>query len=339
MELYNAFIVSMSALRVENLSKTFRLKKSGSGFSGVMKSFFAPQWSDVHALQNISFDIQKGERVAFIGPNGAGKSTTIKILSGILNPSVGQVRVNGFIPWQEREQLAYKIGTVFGQRSQLWYHLPAKDTFDLLASAYEIKSQIYKKRLDNLVDIFEIAPLLDKPVRQLSLGQRMRCEIVASFLHAPDTLFLDEPTVGLDVSAKAMIRDLVYNSSKTDGTTVLLTSHDTGDIEKVCDRVIIIDEGKIIIDQSIFKLRSEYIRQKIVTFQTKEEQIAITLKGVTEIENKPHKSVFSVDVKIQSVEAVIQDAMKQSTLRDITVEDPPMEEILKTIYKDNQMVA
>lgn len=329
----------MSTIHVENLSKTFKLKKSGKGLSGAVKSFFSPEWKDVHALQGISFNIEKGERVAFIGPNGAGKSTTIKLLSGILNPSAGQVTVNGFVPWQEREKLSYEIGTVFGQRSQLWYHLPAQDTFDLLACAYEIKPDVYRARLKHLVETFEIGPLLEKPVRQLSLGQRMRCEIVASFLHAPSTLFLDEPTVGLDVSAKAMIRDLVYDSSKQDGTTVLLTSHDTGDIEKVCDRVIIIDEGRIIIDHSIDKLRSDYIRQKIVTFQTKEEEIQISLKGVTEIEKKPHKSSFSIDVSEQSVEALIQHAMDQSSLRDITVEDPPMEEIIKTIYKDHKVSA
>ncbi|MGB1076811.1 MAG: ABC transporter ATP-binding protein [Bdellovibrionales bacterium] len=324
----------MSSIHVENLSKTFKLKKSGNGLKGTIKSFLSPTWDEVHALKGISFDIEKGERVAFIGPNGAGKSTTIKVLSGILHPSSGEVSVNGHVPWVEREDLAYKIGTVFGQRSQLWYHLPAQDTFDLLATAYQIEPEAYKKRLNHLVEAFEIGPLLDKAVRQLSLGQRMRCEIVASFLHTPETLFLDEPTVGLDVSAKAIIRDLVHESSVQDGTTVLLTSHDTGDIEKVCDRVIIIDEGKILIDQSISKLRSDYICEKIVTFQTKEETIDIGLKGVRVIETSPHKCMCSIDIKKQSVEAVIQHAMKQSSLRDITVEDPPMEEILKSIYKE-----
>lgn len=324
----------MNALHVEHLSKTFKLKTPSSGFKGTIQSFFKPEWQDVHALKDISFDIQKGERVAFIGPNGAGKSTTIKILSGILQPTKGHVEVNGHTPSTDREALAYKIGTVFGQRSQLWYHLPAQDTFDLLASAYRIDPTIYKKRLSHLVDTFDIGSLLEKPVRQMSLGQRMRCEIVASFLHAPQILFLDEPTVGLDVSAKTMIRDLIQDSSIQDGTTVLLTSHDTGDIEKVCDRVIIIDEGQIIIDQSISKLRSDYISQKIVTFQTKEPSIDIALQGVTMVEQIAHKVVVKVDTKKQSVEAVIQHAMKQSSLRDITVEDPPMEDILQSIYRD-----
>ncbi len=322
----------MHALAVDNLKKSFQTKKSKNGFKGVVSTFFKPDWQMVEALRGISFDIEQGQRVAFIGPNGAGKSTTIKILSGILQPSSGDVLVGGFKPWAEREKLAYKIGTVFGQRSQLWYHLPAQDSFRLLASAYDIDEETYKRRIQILTDSFEIGDLLDKPVRQMSLGQRMRCEIVASFIHKPSILFLDEPTVGLDVSAKAVIRDLVYESSREDGTTVLLTSHDTGDMERVCDRVILIDEGQIIIDDKVSKLRSNYIRKKVVTLNTKEENITLKMTGVKNIEHSAHSLTVEVDTQKQSVEAVIQRAMTQSTLRDISVEDPPMEDVIKAIY-------
>lgn len=322
----------MHALSVQKLKKSFQIKKSGRGFKSTVSSFFKPEWQTVEALRGISFDIEQGERVAFIGPNGAGKSTTIKILSGILQPGGGKVRVAGLTPWEEREKLAYNIGTVFGQRSQLWYHLPAQDSFRLLASAYDIDDDSYKKRIAMLTDSFDISDLMDKPVRQMSLGQRMRCEIVASFIHQPPILFLDEPTVGLDVSAKAVIRDLVYESSKKDGTTVLLTSHDTGDMERVCDRVILIDEGKIIIDDKVSKLRSNYIRKKVVTFSTKEEGITLEMNGVKKTESAPHILTVEVDTKKQSVESVIQKAMTQSSLRDISVEDPPMEDVIKSIY-------
>lgn len=330
----------MHAITVENLQKSFKTKKSKSGFSGAVSSFFKPEWEMADALRGISFDIEQGQRVAFIGPNGAGKSTTIKILSGILQPTSGNVTVAGYKPWAEREKLAYKIGTVFGQRSQLWYHLPARDSFHLLASAYDVDSDTYKKRIKSLTESFEIEELLDKPVRQMSLGQRMRCEIVASFIHKPSILFLDEPTVGLDVSAKSIIRDLVYESSREDGTTVLLTSHDTGDMERVCDRVILIDEGQIIIDDKVSKLRSNYIRKKIVTLNTKEENITLKMAGVKTIESSSHSLTVEVDTQKQSVETVIQKAMTQSSLRDISVEDPPMEDVIKAIYtKTKQKVA
>lgn len=183
-------------------------------------------------MRGLSFTISRGERVAFIGPNGAGKSTTIKMLSGILYPTAGDISILGHTPWKDRRTMAYKIGTVFGQRSQLWYHLPAGDTFDLLASAYAIDRDDYKKRRAYLADVFHLEPLLNRPVRQLSLGERMRCEIAASLLHKPEILFLDEPTVGLDITARTAIRDLIRDASEQDGTTILLTSHDTGDMEK-----------------------------------------------------------------------------------------------------------
>ncbi|MDY0028500.1 MAG: ATP-binding cassette domain-containing protein [Pseudobdellovibrionaceae bacterium] len=319
--------MSQSVL-VENLQKSFKVRKK----SGFLKGFLAPEYTTVQAVDGVSFSLKEGERVAFVGPNGAGKSTTIKMLSGILHPDSGYVEIGGFVPWTERKAMAYKIGTVFGQRSQLWYHLPAQDTFELLSYAYDMSRSDFEGRIKSLVDAFDARHIVAKPVRQLSLGERMRCEIIASLLHRPKILFLDEPTVGLDVVSKGVIRDLIKKASDEDGTTVLLTSHDTGDMERVCDRVIVIDHGRLVADKPIRDLRSGYIREKIITLAMKEEIISLTMKGVRLIEATPHQLRVSVDTSQISVEAVLQHAMKLSSLQDITVEDPPMEDIIKEIY-------
>ncbi|MCA8938315.1 MAG: ATP-binding cassette domain-containing protein, partial [Planctomycetes bacterium] len=212
-------------IETNSLRRSFRVRQAGGG----LRRYLKPRYNELVALHGLDLRIQKGERVAFVGPNGAGKSTTIKILCGVLYPSSGQASVCGLTPWASRRALAYKIGVVFGQRSQLWYHLPAQASFDLLAKVYELDRGVYRKRVAELSERFQIGEFATRPVRQLSLGQRMRCEIVASLLHQPEVIFLDEPTIGLDVTAKAIIRDLVRELSEELGTTVLLTSHDTGD--------------------------------------------------------------------------------------------------------------
>lgn len=323
----------MTAISVENLEKTFQLRLPQKGLRGTIKNLISPEYQAVNAVQNVSFALEKGERVAFIGPNGAGKSTTIKMLTGILHPSSGTAQVLGMTPWKDRKKLAYDIGAVFGQRSQLWYHLPAGDTFDLLARVYDMEDAFYKKRRGFLVDSFDVGGLLAKPVRQLSLGERMRCEIVASLLHQPKVLFLDEPTIGLDVTAKAAVRDLVKGSSEMEGTTILLTSHDTGDMEQVCDRVIVIDHGTLLLDEPIAKLKKTYIKKRILTLMTKEEKISIKMPGVKVIENEAHKAVFSVDVSKTPIENVLKQGMKDYHFRDIMIQDPPMEDVIKEIYK------
>jgi ABC-2 type transport system ATP-binding protein len=254
------------------------------------------------------------------------------MLSGILHPSSGRVRVAGHVPWQERQRLAYRIGTVFGQRSQLWQHLPAADTFDLLAAIYDQDAGTYRKRRAVLVDAFDIGEHLHRPVRQLSLGQRMRCEIVASLLHAPEIVFLDEPTIGLDVSARATIRDLVREQAVRHGRTVLLTSHDTGDMERVCARVVVIHGGRILLDQSIDALRSGYIRRKLVTLRTAEADVDFAMPGVEVVRREPHRLELEVDVDMTPIESVIQAALRRGQLHDITVQDPPMDEVVRAIY-------
>ena len=320
------------SIEVENLSKVFKVRARAAGLGAAVRQLFRASTHDVVAVDGVSFTIEKGERVAFVGPNGAGKSTTLKMLTGILHPTGGDARVLGHVPWRDRTRLAYRIGTVFGQRTQLWYHLPAADTFALLARIYDQDRAVHERRLSALVEAFGVGPLLDKPVRQLSLGERMRCELVASLLHGPEVLFLDEPTIGLDVTAKAVIRDLIRDTSRRDGSTVLLTSHDTGDMERVCDRVLVIHRGRLLLDEPIAALRKNYIRRKVVTLLTAEEDVRIDLPGVTLMEKAPHRTVLEVDVDCTPVEQVVQAAMRASRLRDLTVEDPPMEEIVQAIY-------
>ncbi len=320
------------AIEVKNLSKVFRVRDRAPGFWGGVRNVFAPRTKDVHAVDDLTFSIAEGERVAFVGMNGAGKSTTIKILSGILHPTSGEARVLGLVPWEDRKALGYRIGTVFGQRSQLWYHLPAADTFDLLARVYDVDETTYRERRRRLVDAFKIGDLLLQPVRQLSLGQRMRCEIAASLLHAPGLLFLDEPTIGLDVAAKGVVRDLVRERSREDGSTVLLASHDPGDMEHVCDRVLVIHRGRLLLDQPVTALRRSYLKRKVVTLVTSEPAVALDLPGVVVRESAPHRTVLEVDTSATPVEAVVAKALAATHLEDLSVEDPPMEEIVKAIY-------
>jgi viologen exporter family transport system ATP-binding protein len=248
------------AVELDRLSKSFRVRRARRpGIGGRVRDLLRPQTESVAAVDGLSFSIAPGERVAFIGPNGAGKSTTLKVLAGILRPDAGEVRVLGFVPSDERRRLAFHIGTVFGQRSQLWYQLPPRDTFELLGRVYEIDRRQHRRRIEMLTALFELDALVETPVRHLSLGERMRCEIAASLLHSPRLLFLDEPTIGLDVSAKAVIRDLLRTESERERVTLLLTSHDTGDIERVCTRVIVINHGRLLWDGPVAALRSAVI--------------------------------------------------------------------------------
>lgn len=254
------------------------------------------------------------------------------MLTGILHPTSGDVEVLGLVPWKSRHALGYKIGTVFGQRTQLWYHLPPSDTFALLSKIYEISPSTFKRRLEELVELFEIGPFLNKPVRQLSLGERMRCEIVSSLLHNPQILFLDEPTIGLDINAKLMIRGLLNRLSKDHGTTLFLTSHDTADIEQVCDRVIVLDRGTIIKDSSLRDLKKTYMKKKVLKLITEEESLRLDLEGIEVLENERHHFCCEIDVGIIPIDRVIQEALKLTSLKDVTIEDPSMEEVIRLLY-------
>lgn len=313
---------------VENLEKQFAARKRVAG-----KFLFGrTETVNVPAVQDISFSIASGERVAFIGPNGAGKSTTLKMLSGILYPTGGHATVGGLVPWKNRQLLAYKIGLVFGQRSQLWYHLPVVQSFDLLGKIYGLDDAAYRAQLQHLTDIFHLEPLLQQPVKSLSLGQRMRCEIAASLLHKPEILFLDEPTIGLDVTTKAELRDHLRRISVETGTTILLTSHDTADIEEICDRVIVINHGRKLIDMPLAEMQRTYLREKQLRFVTAEEHPYVDLPAGATITVQPHTLLVSVDPDQVVVAEVIQRVMQNVQLLDMSVSDRALEDIIRHIY-------
>lgn len=316
------------AITVANLCKRYSYAKRGRGLAGA----FSSQQVTIEAVAGVSFDIAPGERVAIIGPNGAGKSTTLKMLSGILEPTAGDAQVLGLVPWRERKALAYRIGVVFGQRSQLWGELPARDSFALLAKIYDQDAEVARRRLGELSERFALAELMDQPVNRMSLGQRMRCEITASLLHGPQLLFLDEPTIGLDVTAKAAIRDFVREHARDHGLTVALTSHDTRDIELVCERVIVIGEGRIVVDQPTDQLRRRFLGRKVVTLQSASAEVCLDLPGVSRRSAAAHNTVLEVDTRVTRVEQVIAAALAQGGIEDVTIEDPPMEEVIHDIY-------
>lgn len=322
-----------TVIKIDHLSKKFKVEERMPGFMGAVRGFFHPKMHEISAVEDLSFEIKKGERVAFIGPNGAGKSTTIKMLTGTLFPSSGKIEILGLIPWEQRTSLGYHIGTIFGQRSQLWYHLPAIDTFNLLSKIYEIDSNTYKSRLKDLISLFEVQDLVYKPVRQLSLGERMRCELVGCLLHQPKILFLDEPTIGLDINGKLLIRELLNKLSNEQGTTLFLTSHDPSDIEQVCERVLVLDKGKLIIDSPLRALKKMYMKKKIVNLVTEEKKLSLNFPGVKIIENDHYQFTCEVDIEKITLDKVIQEASKLTTLKDITIEDPSMEEVIRILYR------
>jgi ABC-2 type transport system ATP-binding protein len=321
------------AIELVGLTKAFRVRRApGIGMAAHLVGLLVPPTESVLAVDHISFRIEPGERVAFIGPNGAGKSTTLKMLAGILHPDSGYAEVLGLVPWRERRKLSFSVGAVFGQRSQLWYHLPARDTFALFASVYELSPAEHRRRLDALITAFDLGDLIDRPVRQLSLGERMRCEVAASLLHRPQILFLDEPTIGLDASAKATIRELLQQRAAEDGATLLLTSHDTGDIERVCDRVIVIQRGRVLLDGPIHVLRRGHLRTRRVTLLMAAEKVDLTLPGVRVLFSAPHRATVEVDVHRLSIGALVDAVQKQTTLRDLAIEDPPLDEVIRALY-------
>jgi ABC-2 type transport system ATP-binding protein len=324
------------AIDVQDLSKSFRARQPrGAGVRARLADLVAPRTHAVRAVDRISFRVAAGERVAFIGPNGAGKSTTLKILAGILYPSEGHVEVAGLVPWRDRHALGFAIGTVFGQRSQLWYQLAPRDTLELLARVYEVPRTVWRARLDALIDAFALAEIIDRPVRQLSLGERMRCEVAASLLHDPRVLFLDEPTIGLDVTAKATIRELLHRRSTEDGTTLVLTSHDTGDIEQVCDRVVIIHRGRILLDASVGEMKRRYLRTRRVTLLTASEHVDLVgAASARVVSSEPHRTTVEIDAGGAAIGALVDLVLRQTTLRDLVIDDPPMDDVIRSIYRN-----
>lgn len=324
----------MTSIKVQNLQKTFQSKRKAAGLGGSVRSLFKPEYSSVEAVNNLSFQMEAGELLGFIGPNGAGKSTTIKMLTGILHPSSGEASVLGFTPWKDRQKLAFQIGTVFGQRPQLWYHLPAIDTFTLFGKIYELDDRETKKRIAFLSEAFEMQDLLEVPVRKLSLGQRMRCEVAASLLHRPKLILLDEPSIGLDVVAKQNIRDAIRRMNQEEGVGVLLTSHDAGDLEALCKRVIIVNHGQIVYEDKVSNLKRKYLTTKMVEVRyAKEISKDFSVRGV-EILKVGHYGVkLKFDTSKTSVDSVLSHLSTSGDIVDITISDPPLEEVIANIYE------
>ncbi len=333
-------------IRTEALTKSFRRPQKATTLVDRLNPFRSSM-EEMVALKPLSLEVKRGESLAFIGPNGAGKSTTIKILTGILHPTSGEASVLGLVPWRDRVKLAYRIGSVFGQKSQLWLHLPPVDTFELLSRVYELDRAKFQARRDELIRLFEIDDYKNVPVRKLSLGQRMRCEIAASLLHEPEILFLDEPTIGLDPVAKASIRDLIRRANQETGVTVFLTSHDAGDIESLCKRTVIINQGTSVFDGSTNSLRRDWLKRKEIDLKLRREigsesELRMRLNelglgeanGVQLIKAKGYGLKFAVETEKMGMDRVVGGLLSAYDVEDIVIAAAPLEEIIATIYRD-----
>ena len=314
-------------IKVENLCKTFERPKKKKG----LMSYLKPEKEKFEAVKGVSFQVNRGEMVAFVSHNGAGKSTTIKMMTGIVHPTSGRVDIAGLDPTTQRKKLAYKIGCLFGQKSGLWMHLPAIDTYKLYGAIYDIDEEIVMKRINELVEMFDIQEIINVPVRKLSLGQRMICEIVGILIHEPEIIFLDEPTIGLDIVVKEKVRELIKEINRRRKTTVFLTSHDISDVEKMCDRVIIIDKGTIIIDESINKLKEKYMREKIITI-TYEENIEDRTFDYDVDSKEGNKVTIRVDESKNSVASVLNEFLKYGKVVDVESKSVSLEEVIYDIY-------
>lgn len=324
----------MAIIEVEHLRKDFKIAKRETGFVGALKSVINRQFVIKEAVQDISFSIEKGEMVGYIGPNGAGKSTTIKMLTGILVPTSGSIRVNGIIPYENRKQNAKNIGVVFGQRTQLWWDLPTIESFELLKEIYRVSDKKFKENMGIFTEILGLDEFLNTPVRQLSLGQRMRADIAASLLHDPDILFLDEPTIGLDVVAKEKMREFIQEINKERKVTVILTTHDMEDIEKLCKRMVLIDHGQKVYDGDIAAVKSRYgkMRTLIVDVEENGVDVQLTAGELCKVEGNRKWIRFNRDE--HSASDIITQLTKTHNITDLTVEEPEIESIISRIYQE-----
>lgn len=325
----------MKVIEVKNLSKSFKVKIKEKGFKGSLKSIIHPKYKIIKAVNDISFDVEEGEMIAFIGPNGAGKSTTIKMLTGILYKNEGNIKVLDLDPSKDRKKLAYKIGTVFGQKEQLWMHLTPFDNFKFFAAIYDIPEKDAEERIEELSKLFEMESFINTPVRNLSLGQRIRSEIVASLIHEPKILFLDEPTIGLDPVVKENIRKLIKKMNKEYNTTIFLTSHDVLDIEKLCKRVIIVNNGKIVMDDTMNNLKYHYLNKKIIEVKSKEKIDFNNEDGITVLKEKETNLKLEIDTRKKNLSDVLK-LINPDNIIDINISNTPLEQIISEIYRANK---
>lgn len=314
------------------LSKGYKISKRKPGIVGGLKSIVHKEYEEIIALDKISFEVGEGELVGYIGPNGAGKSTTIKILSGILTPDSGECKVLGKVPYKERIDYVKDIGVVFGQRTQLWWDLPVIDSFELLKDIYKIPLGEYLKIKKELIEWLSLESFIDTPVRQLSLGQKMRCELAASLLHSPRVLFLDEPTIGLDAVSKLAVREFIKKLNKERGVTVILTTHDMDDIETLCNRVIVIGKGKILLDGSLQSLRNTVSKARRLILDFDEGTNGFFIDGATLISKEKNRLVIDFDPDIITPADLINTLSTKYKIKDILIENTPIEEIIAKLY-------
>lgn len=323
----------MPLIEVKNLVKDYKLNVRKKGLLGSIQGLIVPEYKMKRAVDNISFSIEKGEMVGFIGPNGAGKSTTVKMLTGILVPTSGSISIGGLSPSRDRKRNAMKLGVVFGQRSQLWWDLPVVDTFELLRYVYKIPEKTFKSNMELFNELLDINAFMSQPVRQLSLGQRMRADIAAALLHDPEIIFFDEPTIGLDVIAKEKVREFIRFINKEKGTTMLFTTHDMQDIEKTCQRMIIIDQGTTIYDGTVQHIKDSFGTTRTLVVDFSESVGKIDIPGVEVVDEKDRKKWLRFQKEQVSVSSLIYELTQMYGIVDLTVQEPEIEGIIREIYQ------
>ena len=323
----------MTQIIVEGLVKTYQIAERAPGLWGALRGLARRKVRTIRALDGVGFAIAQGELVGYIGPNGAGKSTTVKALAGILVPDAGRCVVDGRVPWRDRIAHVGRIGVVFGQRTQLWWDLPVVESFELLRDIYRVPADRYATARDELIALLDLAPLLDVPVRQLSLGQRMRCDLAAALLHAPSILFLDEPTIGLDAVSKLAVRDFIQRLNRERGVTVILTTHDMDDIESLCSRVIVIAEGRVLSDGSLADLRARVTRERWLTIDLADAEAAVADPDATVIRRDGRRVCLAFDPQVVAPAELIRRVTAAHPIRDLFVENPPIETIIARLYK------
>lgn len=323
----------MTLIEVDDLRKSFRVAVRRSGRFGALRTLVSREYRTVDAVAGVSFNLEAGEMVGYIGPNGAGKSTTIKMLTGILVPTSGHLIVAGRVPHRERIEHVRRIGVVFGQRTQLWWDLPTIESFELLRHIYRIPEQRWRENLASFTELLELEPFIETPVRQLSLGQRMRADLVAALLHEPDILFLDEPTIGLDVVTKERIREFMKEVNRQRGTTVILTTHDLEDITRVCPRVVLIDKGRVVYDGALETLRTRFGRQRTLVVDLDEDVAQVQAEHARVIRREGPRVWLQFDREATTAAALIAEVSARYRIRDLTVEEPEIEAIVRDIYQ------